>query len=143
MACVALALSLPALADAPAPTSTVTLDSGDYRSVELGKDVDIAAWAQRNDVSYVERLPVASGGSIVRFKMDEGVWRARRDAMCTDTGVVSCGTDFCQQYFVPTEEQAAPATTAAAPAPADTGTAELPAPELAGGSGEDHDGAGA
>lgn len=86
--------------------ATVTLGGGEYRSVELAPDVDAIEWAQRNDVDFTERLPVAGGGTILRFPAEEGVWRARRQAMCTDTGVLACDADFCQTYFVPAEEEA-------------------------------------
>lgn len=103
---IALTLSIGA-----AQAGTVTLASGELRSVELAKDVDPIAWLERNELESVERLPLAGGGAIVRFAMDEGVWRARNAAMCTDTGVVSCGTDFCQSYFIPAENEPAPAAT--------------------------------
>lgn len=103
-----LAMALISLVGA-AQAGTVTLGSGELRSVELAKDVDPIAWLERNEVESVERLPLAGGGSIVRFAMDEGGWRARNAAMCTDTGVVSCGTDFCQTYFIPAENEPVPA----------------------------------
>lgn len=103
-----LLLSAASLLIGVAHAGTVTLGSGELRSVELAKDVDPTEWAARNDIDSLERVPLAGGGAIVRFAMDEGVWRARNAAMCTDTGVVSCGTDFCQTYFVPAENEPAP-----------------------------------
>jgi len=108
--CVAVAVAT--LASCTAHAGTVTLGSGEMRSVELAKDVDAGEWAERNGVEPMERVPLAGGGAIVRFAMDDGVWRARNAAMCTDNGVLSCGTDYCQTYFVPQQEPAP----AAAPA---------------------------
>ena len=110
--CVAVAVAT--VASCSAHASTVTLGSAEMRSVELGKEVDVEEWAERNGVEPMERVPLAGGGSIVRFPMDEGVWRARSAAMCTDNGVLSCGTDYCQTYFVPQQDPAPPVPEATA-----------------------------
>jgi hypothetical protein len=81
------------------------------RSVELAANADADQWAARNGIEDFSRQPVAGGGTILRFTMDESVWRPRNAALCTDTGVVSCGTDFCQSDFAPAAQGAAPART--------------------------------
>lgn len=113
--------ALAALSAVAAHAGKVTLGSADMRSVELAKDVDTDDWAERNGVEPLERVPLAGGGAIVRFAMDEGVWRARNAALCTDNGVLSCGTDFCQTYFVPGED---PAQVPPAGGQPDTGEAD-------------------
>jgi subtilisin family serine protease len=86
-------------ATAGADTPTLTLGSAEYRAVELAVDADAEQWAERAGIEPAEIVRLPGGGSILRFEMDEGVWRARRDALCTDTGVVGCDTDFCQSYL--------------------------------------------
>jgi len=95
------ACSIAALSAAHAEPRRVTLPAGEMRSVELAKGTSIDEFIQRNEVEPLERIPLANGGAIVRFEMEEGVWRARSGALCTDNGVLACGTDFCQTYFVP------------------------------------------
>src|SRR5688572_23296564 len=84
---------------AVAQTPTLTLAPAEYRAVELAQDADPALWAERAGLDPAEIVRFPGGGSILRFEMDEGVWRARRDALCTDTGAVGCDTDFCQSYL--------------------------------------------
>jgi subtilisin family serine protease len=84
---------------ATAQTPTLTLAPAEYRAIELAQDADPSAWAERAGVDPAEIVRLPGGGSILRFEMDEGVWRARRDALCTETGVVGCDTDFCQSYL--------------------------------------------
>jgi Subtilase family len=61
--------------------------------------------------------------------MEEGVWRARRAALCTDRGVVSCDTDFCESDLA--EEDTAPTTVSEAPPAASTSAGAAPAPAVA------------
>jgi subtilisin family serine protease len=78
------------------------------RTVELSADTDADQWAARNGIEDFEKLPVAGGGAILRFTMDEGTWRPRSTALCTDRGVVACGTDYCQSDFAPANDNAKP-----------------------------------
>jgi hypothetical protein len=71
------------------------------RSVELDAKADVDQWAARNGIEDFEKIPVAGGGTILRFTMDESLWRPRSAAICTDTGVLACGTDYCQSDFTP------------------------------------------
>jgi subtilisin family serine protease len=112
-------------ATAGADTPTLTLTPAEYRAVELALDADPAAWAERAGIEPAEIVRLPGGGSILRFAMDEGVWRARRDALCTETGVVSCDTDFCQTYLDAQPEDGAATETNAVDVPA-------PAREIAG-----------
>ena len=90
-----------------AQTATMTLASAEYRAVALATDVDPGTWAQRAGVDPVELIRLPEGGTVLRFAMDEGVWRARRGALCTEAGVVTCDTDYCQAYF---QQEAVPIT---------------------------------
>jgi subtilisin family serine protease len=96
--------------------TTLTLGSDEYRAVELANGVDPLAWAERVGLEPAELVKLPDGGSILRFAMDEGVWRARRPALCTEAGAVSCDTDYCQTYFQDTE--GVPVATAAGAAEA-------------------------
>lgn len=117
-------------AAATADTPTLTLAPAEYRAIELALDADPAMWAERAGLEPKEIVRLPGGGSILRFEMDEGVWRARRDALCTDTGVVGCDTDFCQSYL----DQEAPDALAAATAAeaASAGGTPPPARAIAG-----------
>src|SRR5262245_8541226 len=99
-ACAALLLAINAHAQA--------VDLPTARTVELSADTDVDQWAARNGIEDFEKLPVAGGGSILRFNMEESLWRPRSTALCTDRGVVACSTDFCQSDFAPANESAAP-----------------------------------
>jgi hypothetical protein len=89
---VALWLRLGAVAQA----DTLTLDGGEFRAIELAAQTDPEDFARRNGIADYEVRPLSGGTLQLRFPMEEGVWRARRAALCTDRGVQSCDTDYCQ-----------------------------------------------
>ncbi|HYM35424.1 MAG TPA: S8 family serine peptidase [Steroidobacteraceae bacterium] len=99
-----------ALAHAESPV-TFTLGSEEYRTIELLPNVKLDEWAERAQIEPLEHIPVPGGGMLIRFAMDEGVWRARRQALCTETGVAACDTDLCQTYYGPADEPNANAET--------------------------------
>jgi hypothetical protein len=105
---VCAALGLAAAGDASAAAA---LSLPQERTVELAPDTDADQWAARNGIEDFEKLPVAGGGAILRFNMEESLWRPRSTALCTDRGVVACSTDFCQSDFAPANEGATPRVT--------------------------------
>jgi hypothetical protein len=116
---------------AAAETPTLTLAPAETRAIELAGDADPGTWAERAGLEPKEIVRLPGGGSILRFEMDEGVWRARRDALCTDVGVVGCDTDFCQSYL-DQEAQDALAAQPASPATETAAAVPTPAREIAG-----------
>lgn len=91
--CLAL---LGALVLAPAaPAGPLSLGSGELRVVELAAGTDPEAFAARNGIGDFEVQPLGSGAVVVRFPMEEGVWRAHREALCSDHGVAGCSSDAC------------------------------------------------
>ena len=117
---------LGALALAPAaPADPLTLGSSDLRVVELAAGTDVEAFATRNGIAGFETQPLGDGAVAVRFPMEEGVWRAHRDALCSDRGVAGCSSDACLRDLgpetpgaeAPTPQPAAPATEPAPDAP--------------------------
>ena len=85
---------LGALALAPAaPANPLTLGSSELRVVELAAGTDVEAFAARNGIADFEVQPLGGGAVAVRFPMEEGVWRAHRDALCSDRGVAGCSSD--------------------------------------------------
>jgi hypothetical protein len=86
-------------AGANAQPTTMTIGPAEFRAVELESGVDPISWAERAGVDPDELIRLPGGGSMLRFEMDEGVWRARRGALCTEPGVIGCDTDYCQSYF--------------------------------------------
>jgi subtilase family protein len=106
-ACAALWLAAAIDVRAAAPA----LSMPEERTVELAADTDADQWAARNGIEDFEKLPVAGGGAILRFSMEESLWRPRSTALCTDRGVVACSTDFCQSDFAPANESATPRVT--------------------------------
>ena len=93
---------------ANAATPTLTLDGAEYRTIELLPDIKVDEWIERSGIEPLERIPIPGGGVLIRFAMDEGVWRARRQALCTEQGVAACDTDLCQTYYAPADETSAP-----------------------------------
>jgi hypothetical protein len=107
VACAALWLVAGAEVRAAAPALALPQE----RTVELAADTDADQWTARNGIEDFEKLPVADGGVILRFNMEESLWRPRSTALCTDRGVVACSTDFCQSDFAPANESASPRVT--------------------------------
>jgi hypothetical protein len=121
--CLAL---LGALTLAPAVSAgPLTLGRSELRVVELAAGTDVEAFAARNGIEGFEAQPLGGGAVAVRFPMEEGVWRAHRDALCSDHGVAGCSSDACLRDLGP-ETPAADIARPQPPAPVTE-----PAPEVA------------
>jgi hypothetical protein len=104
------------------------------RVVQLAAATDAEAWAQKQGIEDFERRPLASGGTLLRFVMDDERWHAASATLCTDAGVLACGDDFCQSYFdAAPDGSRAESTPASAlflvPRPPDLGAFLEPEPE--------------